>query len=321
MDVKNVLKDLQKRLGKDNVSLGINKEIETYSTGVFSVDLASGVGGLARGRLVEIFGKEASGKTFLSLKMIAEAQRKGETCAFIDAEHSFNVSFAKLAGVDTDKLVYVETNTVEDTFSAIKNLTHTGELSLVVLDSISALDTKHEIESFEDKKASFSARARVLGNYYRTIINDLAKFKTSLICVNHLMQKIGQSFGNTDTTPGGKGLDYYASIRLKVSVIKKHIDSEKNAIGNRVKVSFEKNKLAPPYCVAEYDFFYKTGISREQEIFDIANSMELINKEGTKYLLDKKKYYEKEVIEMFRVDKKLLKSFEDKILANKRKTE
>jgi recombination protein RecA len=265
------------RLGADSM-LG---EIATISTGSLSLDLALGVGGLPKGRVVEIYGPEASGKTTLALHVVSEAQKKGGIAAFIDAEHALDVHYAKKLGVNTDDLLISQPDTGEQALEITEILVRSAAVDVVVIDSVAALVPKAEIEG-DMGDAHMGLQARLMSQALRKLTATISKSNTIVVFVNQIRMKIGIMFGNPETTTGGNALKFYSSIRLDVRRIAA-IKQGQDVIGSRTKVRIVKNKVAPPFKEVEFDLIHGEGISREGDVLDLAVDKNIVDKSGTWY--------------------------------------
>ncbi|MDH3752943.1 MAG: recombinase RecA [Acidimicrobiia bacterium] len=258
--------------------------IEVVPTGALALDLALGVGGLPRGRVTEIFGPEASGKTTLATHVVAEAQRNGGICAYIDAEHAMDPIYARAIGVDVDQLLISQPDTGEQALEITDMLIRSGALDVVVIDSVAALTPRAEIEG-DMGDTHVGLQARLMSQALRKLTANLNKSQTICIFINQLREKIGVMFGSPETTPGGRALKFYSSVRLDI----RRIEAIKNGVevvGNRTRVKVVKNKVAPPFRQAEFDIMYGQGISREGSLIDIGVELDLVKKSGAWYTYD-----------------------------------
>jgi recombination protein RecA len=255
------------------------KKIDVISTGAMSMDLALGVGGLPRGRIIEIYGPESSGKTTVMLHVIANAQKAGGTAAFIDAEHALDPGYARKLGVNLDDLLVSQPDSGEEALTICETLARSNALDVIVVDSVAALVPKAELEG-DMGMATMGMQARLMSQALRKLTSVLNKAKTTCLFTNQLREKVGVMFGSPETTPGGKALKFYASVRIDIRRKETHKDAKGNAIGNHVKVKIVKNKVAPPFAEAEFDIMYNQGINKESSILDVALSYGVVQKRG-----------------------------------------
>lgn len=279
-----VLDDIKAKYGDGSImKLGDVRcvNVDVVSTGSMALDAALGVGGLPRGRVVEIFGPESSGKTTLALHVLAESQKKGGLCAFIDAEHALDPEYAKKLGVKIDDLLISQPDTGEQALEITESLVRSGKIEVIVVDSVAALTPRAEIEG-EMGDHHVGLQARLMSQALRKLTAIVAKSKTTVIFINQIRMKIGVMFGNPETTPGGKALKFYSSVRIDVRRIAQ-IKRGEDVIGSRVKAKVVKNKVAAPFRVAEFDIIYDEGISQSSEILNLGEKYKVVKKAGASY--------------------------------------
>ena len=279
------LSQIERQFGKGSVmrmgDAGVVKDVEVISTGSLGLDIALGIGGLPRGRVIEIYGPESSGKTTLTLQVIAEAQRKGGTAAFIDAEHALDPGYARKLGVNVDDLLLSQPDTGEQALEIADMLVRSGAVDVVVVDSVAALTPKAEIDG-EMGDSHMGLQARLMSQALRKLTANIKRSNTMVIFINQIRMKIGVMFGNPETTTGGNALKFYSSVRLdirRIGAIKKG----EEVVGNETRVKVVKNKLAPPFKQAEFEILYGEGISRASEVIDLGVQAGLVEKSGAWY--------------------------------------
>jgi len=280
----NTLGQIEKQFGQGAVMKMGDKgsmSMESIPTGALALDLALGIGGIPRGRIAEIFGPEGSGKTTLATHVVAEAQRNGGICAYIDAEHAMDPVYAKAIGVDVDELLISQPDTGEQALEIADMLIRSGALDVVVIDSVAALTPRAEIEG-DMGDTHVGLQARLMSQALRKLTSNLNKSKTICIFINQLREKIGVMFGSPETTPGGRALKFYSSVRLDIRRIEAIKDGDE-IVGNRTRVKVVKNKCAPPFRQAEFDIMYGAGISREGSVIDLGADLDIVKKSGAWY--------------------------------------
>ena len=314
------MNQIEKQFGKGSVmKLGEFKamEVEAIPTGALSLDIALGIGGVPRGRIVEVFGPESSGKTTLALHIIAEAQKMGGEAAFIDAEHALDPVYAKKLGVDIDNLIVSQPDTGEQALEITEALVRSGALDVIVVDSVAALVPKAEIDG-EMEDSHMGLQARLMSQALRKLAGAINKSKTVLLFINQLREKIGVMFGSPETTTGGRALKFYASVRMDIRKIEM-MKQDGQIVGNRVRVKVIKNKVAPPFREAEFDILYGKGISKVGNILDMAVNLDIVEKSGAWFSYNgqrisqgrenAKRYLEEHPETMNEIEKKVRENF------------
>ncbi|MFC1668167.1 recombinase RecA [Chlamydiota bacterium] len=302
------------RLGEDSIHV----DVPIISTGALTLDIALGIGGVPRGRIVEIYGPESSGKTTLGLQIVANAQASGGMAAYIDAEHAVDPMYAKAIGVDIDNLLISQPDCGEDALNIAEVLVRSNALDVIVIDSVAALVPRAEIEG-EVGDSFMGLQARMMSQALRKLTSGISKSKTCAIFINQIREKIGIMFGNPETTPGGRALKFYASVRLDIRRIGSIKDSQGNIVGNRTKVKVAKNKMAPPFRIAEFDILYAKGISREGTVLDVAVEEGIVDKKGSWYdylgerFAQGKEQAVKRLVEDHELSSKILAEIKDKL--------
>lgn len=279
--IESAMSQIEKQFGKGSImKLGEHSvlNLESVSTGCLDLDIALGIGGVPKGRIVEIFGPESSGKTTVALHIVAEAQKEGGAAAFIDAEHALDPTYAKALGVDIDNLIVSQPDTGEQALEICEALVRSGAVDVIVVDSVAALVPRAEIDG-EMGDAHVGLQARLMSQALRKLAGSINKSKCVAIFINQLREKVGVMFGNPETTPGGRALKFYASVRLDVRR-SDQIKQGEEVVGNRTKVKVLKNKVAPPFKQAEFDIMYGEGISREGNVLDVGVKEDVVQKSG-----------------------------------------
>ena len=320
--LESALGQIEKQFGKGSVmKLGdfTAMNVESIPTGALSLDVALGIGGIPKGRIIEIFGPESSGKTTLALHMIAECQKRGGEAAFIDAEHALDPVYAKHLGVDIDNLIVSQPDTGEQALEIAEALVRSGAIDIIVVDSVAALVPKAEIDG-DMGDAHVGLQARLMSQALRKLAGVISKSKTVIIFINQLREKVGIMFGNPETTPGGRALKFYASVRLDIRKTE-NLKQDGEVFGNRVRVKVVKNKVAPPFREAEFDIIYGKGISKSGNILDLGVNLDIVEKSGSWFAYDgtrigqgrenAKKYFEENPEIMAEVEKKVRAKFNE----------
>ena len=320
--LESALGQIEKQFGRGSVmKLGdfTAMNVEAIPTGALSLDVALGIGGIPKGRIVEIFGPESSGKTTLALHMIAECQKKGGEAAFIDAEHALDPVYAKHLGVDIDNLIVSQPDTGEQALEIAEALVRSGAIDIIVVDSVAALVPKAEIDG-DMGDAHVGLQARLMSQALRKLAGVLNKSNTAIVFINQLREKVGVMFGNPETTPGGRALKFYASVRLDIRKTE-NLKQDGEVFGNRVRVKVVKNKVAPPFREAEFDIIYGKGISKSGNILDLGVNIDIVEKSGSWFAYEgtrigqgrenAKKYLEDNPTVMEEVEKKVRAKFNE----------
>lgn len=310
------LAQIEKQFGKGSImKLGqeVKADVEVIPTGALTIDWALGIGGLPRGRIIEIFGPEASGKTTLTLSAIKEIQKKGGVAAFIDAEHAFDSTYAKIIGVNLDDLLISQPDTGEQALEIAETLVRSNAVDLVVIDSVAALTPRAEIEG-DMGDSHMGLQARLMSQALRKLTAAISKSRTCVIFINQIREKIGVMFGSPETTPGGRALKFYASVRIDVRKIAT-LKVNDNVVGNRVRAKIVKNKIAPPFKEAEFEIHHNEGISKSISIFDAAVNLNLIEKSGAWFSFQNEKIGQgrDSVIKLLKEKPELAKQLEKEI--------
>ncbi len=314
--LETALSQIEKRFGKGSVMTFASdalKTVEAIPSGSLTLDIATGIGGVPRGRVTEIFGVESSGKTTLTLHLIAEVQKQGGKAVFIDAEHAFDPKYAKAIGVNLDDLIISQPDYGEQALEIAETLIRSGVIDVVVIDSVAALVPKAELEG-DIEDSNIGLHARLMSKAMRVLKGAVNKSNTALILINQVREKVGVMFGNPETTTGGRAIKFFSDMRMEVR--KKDIKDSGEKVGNRVTVKIVKNKLAPPFKEAEFDVIYGEGISKEGEIIDLGEELGIIKKSGSWYSYGDLKLGQgkEKVRERLKNDRELFEELKNKIL-------
>jgi recombination protein RecA len=323
-DLDAVLAQIRKEFGEGAImrmgDADFNKNVPSVSTGSFSLDMALGVGGLPRGRVMEVYGPESSGKTTLALHLVANVQKTGGTAAYVDAEHALDPAYAKKIGVNLDELLVSQPTSGEEALTIVESLVRSSVIDLVVIDSVAALTPRAELDG-EMGASHMGLQARLMSQAMRKLTGAIATTSTMVVFTNQIRDKIGVMFGSPETTPGGRALKFYSSVRLNIRRIAAIKDSSGAVIGNRTRVKVVKNKVAPPFGEAEFDILYSQGISWEGSVLDCAIQHDLITKKGSWLSLDGEQIGQgqsgatKHLVENPKLVEKLIGMIKDKVAA------
>jgi recombination protein RecA len=288
-DIEEAIKGLNKKYGSGTILKADDNpaDIETISTGSFAIDYIFGCGGLPRGRLIEVYGQESSGKSTLCLFFASQIQKQKGKVVYIDAENAYDPSYAKGIGVETEKLIVSQPSTLEETMDTIRAFVETNAIDLIIVDSVAALVPRSELEGEEMLKDTMATQARLLGKALRILTGPISRSKTIVIFINQLRDKIGVFYGQKETTPGGKALKFFSSVRLSVTKGDKILGTKEEQIGNRLNITAVKNKVGFPWRRCSIDLYYGTGIDLSSDLFDTAVESNVIKKEGNTYSYDK----------------------------------